>query len=146
MVGWGVLGERLEGVGIPHGLLVQSGKDGNLYLLTRDSLGKFNSGSNQIYQELPGVLSGGAFSSAGYFNGSVYFGSQGGPILQFQFNSLAKLNSGPKSSTNTTFDFPGATPTISSNGNGNGGVWAYENNSAHALLHAYDPTNLAPEL
>jgi len=141
-----LLPDIVDSGNIHHHLLVQSGKDGNLYLLNRDSLGKFNSGGNQIYQELPGVLSGGAFSSAGYLNGSIYYGSQGGPILQFQFNSQAKLNSGPASSTNTIFDFPGATPTISSNGNGNGIVWAYENNSGQAVLHAYDATNLGTEL
>ena len=142
-----LLPDIVDSGNIHHHLLVQSGKDGNLYVLNRDSLGKFNSSNNnQIYQELPGVLSGGAFSSAGYFNGSIYFGSQGGPILQFQFNSQAKLNSGPASSTNTTFDFPGATPTISSNGSSNGVVWAYENNSGQAVLHAYDATNLGTEL
>jgi len=133
--------------GVHHHLLVQSGKDGNLYLLDRDNLGKFNSNNNsQIYQELPGVLSGGAFSSAAYFNGSIYYGSQGGPVSQFQFNSQGKLNSGATSSTSTIFGYPGATPTISSNGNSNGIVWAYENNSGQAVLHAYDATNLGTEI
>jgi hypothetical protein len=34
-------------------------KDGNLYIVNRNSMGKFNSGSNKIYQELPGALPGG---------------------------------------------------------------------------------------
>jgi hypothetical protein len=128
--------------------LVQSGKDGNLYLLNRDNLGKFHSGNNsQIYQELPGALPGGVWSSAGYFNGSIYYGSQGAQIRQFRFNAQAKLI-GLTSLTNTIFGYPGATPTISSNGNTNGVVWAYENNSntGQAILHAYDARNLAVEL
>ena len=143
-----VLPDIVDGSGIHHRLLVQSGKDGNLYLLNRDNLGKFHSGNNsQIYQELAGALPGGVWSSAGYFNGSIYYGSQGGQIRQFPFNAQAKLV-GPTSLTNTIFGYPGATPTISSNGNTNGIVWAYERNSntGQAILHAYDARNLAAEL
>ncbi len=52
----------------------------------------------------------------------------------------------PTSSTETQFGYPGATPTISSNGVTNGIVWAYEQNNAQAILHAYDATNLKTEL
>jgi hypothetical protein len=51
------------------------------------------------------------------------------------------------SSTTLQFYYPGATPTISSNGTTNGIVWAYERNASdQAILHAYDATNLKTEL
>jgi FG-GAP-like repeat len=128
-----------------HHLLVQGGKDTNLYVLDRNNLGKFNLNGNSIYQELSRVIPGGAWSSPAYFNGSVYYGGINGPLLRFQFNSHAMLNA-PSSQTSSTFGYPGATPTISSNGNSNGIVWAYEANSGHAVLHAYDATNLATQL
>jgi hypothetical protein len=130
-----------------HHLLVQSGKDTNLYVLDRTNLGKFNPNNNsQIYQELPGAIPGGAWSSPAYFNGSVYYGGSGAAIFQFPFSAQAMLNA-PSSQTSTNFAYPGATPTISSNGNSNGIVWAYEvNSSGNAVLHAYDATNLATEL
>jgi hypothetical protein len=139
--------------GITHHLLTAAGKDSNLYLLDRNNLGKFHS-SNQIYQELDGVFPGGVLSSPGYFNGSIYQsgGLEGGsrPLLQLQFDftnpNKPLLKSAPASSTRTQFGFPGATPTISSNGTTNGIVWAYQNNNGQAILHAYDATNLGNEL
>jgi hypothetical protein len=134
-----------------HHLLVAAGKDTNLYLLDRDNLGKFNPSSNsQIYQELPGVLHAGTYSSAAFFNGSVYLGSQASSIEQFQFdNDPTHPQLQFVSSTSTQFGFPGATATISSDGTSNGVVWAIEvgsGSSTPAILHAYDATNLATEL
>jgi len=139
--------------GITHHLLSQAGKDSNLYLLDRNNLGRFHS-SNQIYQELDGVLPSGVWSSPAYFNGSIYQGcgplGGSGPLLQLQFDftipSGPLLKPTPTSSTRTQFDYPGATPTISSNGTTNGIVWAYEQNNGQAILHAYDATNLQTEL
>jgi len=135
-------------------LLYQAGKDGNVYLLNRNSLGKFHS-TNQIYQEIPNGVPNGVWSSPAYFNGSIYagLGPEGGtgPLIQFQFDftnpQLPLLKSTPVSSTTLQFNFPGATPTVSSNGTTNGIVWAYERNAlGHAHLHAYDATNLKTEL
>ena len=139
--------------GITHHLLSQAGKDSNLYLLDRDNLGKFHS-SNQIYQELDGILPSGVWSSPAYFNGSIYQGcgplGGAGPLLQLQFDftnpNQPLLKSTPASSTSIQFGYPGATPTISSNGTTNGIVWAYERNNGQAILHAYDATNLQTEL
>jgi hypothetical protein len=140
-----------------HHLLVAAGKDTNLYLLNRDNLGKFNSSNNnQIYQELPGVLRGGVWSSPAYFNTFLYFGGSGdvgnsAPLWQFQFDFTANpnkpiLRSSAIHATTTQFGYPGATPTVSSNGNTGGIVWAYERSSGQAVLHAYDATNVRIEL
>jgi hypothetical protein len=147
-----VLPDISDTTGTIHHFLVAAGKDTTLYLLDRDNLGKFNSGGNLIYQELDGGLPGGTYSSAAYFNGSVYLGSKGNSIQQFQFD-FTTYSTTPLlhsvSSTKTQFAFPGATATISSNGASSGIVWAIEQGSGsppQAILHAYDATNLATEL
>ena len=136
-------------------LLYQAGKDGNVYLLNRNSLGKFNSSANQIYQEIPNGVPNGVWSSPAYFNGSIYagLGPEGGagPLIQLQFDftnpQVPLLKPTPVSSTTLQFYYPGATPTISSNGTTNGIVWAYERNTlGHAHLHAYDAADLKTEL
>jgi outer membrane protein assembly factor BamB len=145
----------VDSAGFSWPLLYQAGKDGNVYLLNRDSLGKFNSSTNQIYQEIPNGVPNGVWSSPAYFNGSIYagLGPEGGagPLIQLQFDftnpQLPLLKPTPVSSTTLQFNFPGATPTVSSNGTTNGIVWAYERNAnLDAILHAYDATNLKTEL
>lgn len=121
-------------------LAVGAGKDGNLYVVNRDSMGKFNpSNNNSVYQEFSGIFSGGGvFSAPAYFNNTVYYGPVGGPITAFPISN-GKLASGAKTSHN--FGFPGASPSISANGTNNAILWAIENSST-AVLHAYDATNL----
>ena len=78
-----------------------------------------------------------------YFNGTLYFGSVGDRIKAFPFQSarLAAMSS----QTSGTFVYPGATPSVSANGNAGGILWATEN-TAPAVLHAYSATNLATQL
>jgi len=133
--------------GMTRHLMVGAGKDGNLYVVNRDSMGKFNpNNNNQIWQELPGVLGGGIWSTPAYFNGSVYYGPQGGPLLAFALSN-AMLGAAPSSQTASSFAYPGTAPAVSANGTGNGIVWAHENaGSGQAVLHAYAAGNLANEL
>ncbi|MCU1296400.1 MAG: outer rane biosis protein BamB [Acidobacteriaceae bacterium] len=121
-------------------LAVGAGKDSNLYVVDRTSMGEFNANSNNIYQELSSSLPGGIWSMPAYFNGKLYYGPVGQPIYQFKF-SQAKL-SGPVMQTANSFGYPGATPSVSSRSIHNGIVWASENSSP-AVLHAYDATTLA---
>jgi hypothetical protein len=117
-----------------------AGKDGNLYLVNRSSMGKFNSSSNNIYQQLSGALPGGIWSSPAYSANKLYFGPVGQPILAFQFKD-AKLLAAPVAKTTNSFGYPGATPSISSNGGLDAIVWAAENANP-AVLHAYNAINL----
>ena len=80
-----------------------------------------------------------------YFNNTVYFGAVGDTIKAFPISN-AKLATTPSSKTGNAFPYPGATPSISANGTSNAILWAVENNSKAAVLHAYDATNLANEL
>jgi len=125
-------------------LVIGAGKDGNIYVVDRDSMGKFSPASNNIFQVLNGVLPGGIWSTPAYFNGSVYYGDVSGTLKAFTLAS-AKLQATPQSQSATQFTFPGTAPSVSANGTANGIVWAHENTST-AVLHAYDAANLAHEI
>jgi outer membrane protein assembly factor BamB len=125
-------------------LVVGAGKDGNIYLVDRDSMGKFNASSNNNYQTLSNALPGGIWSTPAYFNGTLYYGDVSGTLKAFAISS-AKLQAAPQSQTTTQFTFPGTAPSVSANGTANGIVWAHENTNP-GVLHAYDATDLAHEL
>ncbi|HUN62667.1 MAG TPA: hypothetical protein VMU53_11790 [Candidatus Sulfotelmatobacter sp.] len=125
-------------------LAVGAGKDGNIYVVNRDSMGKFNASSNNVWQELSNALPGGIWSTPAYFNNTVYYGAVGGPLRAFPISS-AKLASSPSSQTGNSFAYPGTAPAVSANGTANAILWAHENTSP-AVLHAYDATNLTNEL
>ena len=139
-----VLPDFADTLGTVWHLAVGAGKDTNLYVVNRDSMGKFNSTSNQIYQEIDGALRGGIWSAPAYFNNTLYYGPVGGSILAFGISN-AKISIIPASQSATTFAYPGATPSISASGTSNAILWAVENNNTAAVLHAYDATNLATE-
>ena len=121
-------------------LAVGAGKDSNLYVVDRNNMGKFNSDHNDLYQELPGALPGGMWSMPAAWNGNVYFGPVDGPILDYQFQD-AKLLSSPVAKTKMRFPYPGATPSISTNGGKDAILWAttYTN---PAILFAFNARTL----
>jgi hypothetical protein len=125
-------------------LAAGAGKDGNLYLVNRNSMGKFNPNANNIRQELSGVLPGGIWSMPAYGVEAgierLYYGPVGSPILAFQFKN-AKLIATPVAQTSNSFPYPGATPSISSNKGANSIVWA-SSNTDPAVLYAYSAINL----
>ena len=121
-------------------LAAGAGKDSNLYLVNRTSMGEFNSSTNNIYKELAGALPGGIWSMPAYFDGRLYYGPVSQPIMEFQFKK-AKLQTTPVEQTTTSFGYPGATPSISSNVDRDGIVWATENTNP-AVLHAYNAITL----
>jgi len=127
-------------------LAIGAGKDGNIYIVDRTNMGKFNPNNNKaIYQEIDGALSGGMWSMAARFGTSVYLGPTGGNLLQFKF-SQAKLLTSPVSKSSGSFPYPGTTPSVSANGSASGIVWAIEHSDPNDVLHAYDAGNLAIEL
>jgi Immunoglobulin I-set domain len=136
-----VLPDLNDGAGHTMHLAVGAGKDSNLYVVNRDSMGKFNaSNNNSIYQELAGALPGGVFAMPAYFNNTVYYGSVGSPIQAFTITN-AKLSTSAAAHTANSFGYPGATPSVSANGASNGIVWAVENSNP-ATLHAFDASTL----
>ncbi|HXC96235.1 MAG TPA: hypothetical protein VNU92_11070 [Edaphobacter sp.] len=144
-----LLPDQTDSNGIVHHLIVGAGKDRNIYLADRDNLGKFNPATNpedsNIYQQLSGAMTGLVYSSPAYFNGVLYYAADGDFLKAFTLIN-AQLATSPSSTSPTTFQHPGPTPTVSSNGTQNGIVWALDSNlGSPGILHAYDPANLAHE-
>jgi hypothetical protein len=126
-------------------LMIGAGKDGNIYVVNRDSMGKFNSsGNSQIWQQVSGALLSSIFSTPAYFNGTVYYGDVGETLKAFAISG-AKLIATPQSQSPSQFVYPGTAPSVSANGTSNAIVWAHENANP-AVLHAYDAANLAHEI
>jgi outer membrane protein assembly factor BamB len=125
-------------------LMVGAGKDGNLYVVNRDSMGKYSATANNIWQQLSGALAGGIWSTPAWFNGTLYYGPVGANLLAFSATN-ARFAANPASRTSTSFTYPGTAPAVSANGTSNGIVWAHENSNP-GVLHAYDAGNLAHEL
>ena len=148
-----LLPDLTDAGGTVRHLAVAAGKDGNIYVVSRDSLGKFSPSTNNIWQQLTQVLGngtgniGGIWSTPAYFNGTVYYGVTGGNLTAFTFTN-ARLGASPSSVGTVHFTYPGSAPAISANGSSNGIVWAHFNNypPSPAALYAFDAGNLAHEL
>src|SRR4029077_19342213 len=59
----------------PAHIMVSAGKEGKIYLLNRDNLGKFSANSDNVLFEVPSpsennILN---WSTPAYFNGNIYF-------------------------------------------------------------------------
>jgi len=138
-----LLPDETDGSGKVQHLAVGAGKDENIYVVNRENMGKFNPNKNNIYQELKGALGGAEFAMPAYWNNTVYYGAVGDVIRAYPIAN-AKLATTPGSQTAHKFPYPGATPSVSSDGTSNGIVWV-EDNSNPAVLYAYDATNLGHE-
>jgi hypothetical protein len=137
----------------PH-LLVAAGKEGTVYLLDRDNLGRFHPGDDsQIVQSINPDLDG-VFNTAAYWNNRVYLLDCGratpGDVLHAFALTNGLLSGTPVDETTTSFRFAGAVPAISANGVTNGILWAIQvrgfTPTQPAVLHAYDASNLSTEL
>jgi hypothetical protein len=142
-----LLPDLTDASGTVRHLLIGAGKDRNIYIGNRDNLGKFNPTNNSnLYQEIPGPLANGAWSSPTYFNGTVYYAGQNDTLKAFPV-AQAKLATTPSSQSAVVFPYPGSTPSVSANGTQNAIVWAVESNVGQLnVLHAYDATNVSREL
>jgi len=139
-----LLPDLTDAAGTVRHLMIGAGKDGNIYVVDRDSMGKFSPSANNIYQQLNGALPGGIWSTPAYFNGNVYYADSGATLKAFTVAG-AKLSASPLSQSPTQFTYPGSAPSVSANSTSNAIVWAHENGNP-AVLHAYDAGNLAHEL
>lgn len=133
---------------VPH-LCVSAGKEGMIYLVNRDGMGKFQAGSNsQIAQSIPKAIgtlpSDNDYSTAAYWNGNIYFIGDQDVVKQFQLNN-AQLSAGPVKLGTHAYGYPGGNMSVSSNGTTNGILWSIEAGGAN-VLHAYDATDVSKEL
>ena len=147
-----LLPDMTDSGGTVRHLVLGAGKDGNFYLVNRDSMGHFSPSSNNIWQQLTQVLggrltgnqNGGLWSTPAYFNGHVYFGPVARPLASFSINN-ARLAGSASSTSTAVFPYPGSSPVVSANGSANGIVWAHQNTNP-AVLYAFDAANVGREL
>src|SRR5208283_5820168 len=126
--------------------LVVSGKQGTIYMIDRDNMGKFNPNSDNVIQEIDNAMPAGSYDTPAYFNGQVYYGGAQQDLEAYQLTN-GLLSTSPTSQSGNIFNVHGATPSVSANGTTDGVVWALDNSdSSPVVLYAYDATNLADEL
>ena len=130
----------------PH-LLVITGKEGKLYVLDRDKLGKFQKGADS--QVVQSIKVRDAYGAAAYWNGHVFFTDRSDTTRDFAVNNGLLVAKG----TTMRMSSPGATPIVSADGTKDAILWVVstkEWNETHmdrpAVLHAYDATDITHEL
>jgi hypothetical protein len=138
---------------VPH-LLIGGGKEGFLFLVNRDNMGHFNSGTNNVVQTLSFFNN--IFATPAFWQNRLYLAGVSGFLKTFSFNpATGTFNTSPTSQSPSSYGFPGATPSISATGASNGIVWTIDSSQyctlqspgcGPAVLHAYDANNLATEL
>jgi uncharacterized protein (TIGR03437 family) len=125
-------------------LLICAGKEGRIYLLDRDRMGKFSTGGDsQIVQSVEGAISS-LYGGPAYFNQTVYFAASNDRLKAFRIAG-ARLETEPSSQSSQVFSYPGAVPAISANGSANGIVWLMDG-SYGGTLRAFNASNLTVEL
>jgi len=149
-----VLPDLQDNTGKTHDLAVGAGKDDIIYVVNRDSMGKFSPSNNSaIYQAVPRTGNddseglggtGGVFAAPAYFNHTLYYGAVDDSLRAFKIAN-ARVVSPAASKTAVSFGYPGTTPSLSANGTKDAIVWAVENNTP-AVLRAYEANDLAREL
>ncbi len=130
-------------------LVIGGGKEGKLYLMNRDSLGgntPTDTGVVQIFSVLNAI-----FSTPAFWQNTLYIAPVTDHLKAYTL-ATGTFATAPSSQSTGTFGFPGASPSVSSQGTTNGIVWGIEivftspTVPGPAVLHAYDAKNLATEL
>ena len=146
-----------------HNILALGSKEGRAYLVDRDNMGKYHSGSDS--QILSSVLFNplGACGTSGfnastpwrvygtpaYWNGNIYFGSAFGKLRQYNITNATLQLVALGSHTYAASGQSGRGPltVVSSDGSSNAIVWTAENDlSSLGWLRAYDATNVSKQL
>jgi hypothetical protein len=124
---------------------VSAGKEGKIFVVDRDAMGKFNRyRNNQIVQTVEGSPTG-YFSSPAYWRNTLYYAAVGDNLRMYTVTD-GLLSAKPVSSSSTVFGYPGSTPSISANGSVDAMVWAIEVTNGPAVLHVFDATLVSQEL
>jgi hypothetical protein len=132
----------------PH-ILVQAGKSGEVYLLNRENLGGYHTSGDQVVQGLPTAVGHtGSWNTPAYWNGTVYYWAERDNLKAFPL--VNGLLTGPTAISTEGYNFPGANPSISANGNTQGIVWSIETDAystlGPAVLQAHNASNVASTL
>jgi hypothetical protein len=124
----------------PH-LLLGGGKEGILYLINRDNMGKFGVTDN-VVQKFTATT--GMDSVPAFFNGALYLtpGYGGNPMSWPLTNAV--IATGSAQNSPDSIAFPGCSPSITASGTANGVVWIVDKGTGQ--LRAYNASNMATEL
>ena len=123
--------------------LLQPSKAGQIYVLDTEHLGRHRTDRDDIIQEI--ALSGGGYGAMASWNGHVYFAASGDRLREYRLVS-GKLEAGKIAETR--FENPGATPSVSADGDKNAIVWAIATRTWNgpdrpAVLYAFDATDIS---
>ena len=118
-------------------------KDGTMYLLDQENLGKFNPiGDVQIQQEISAPVLGQVHAGLTYWNDTIYLAAERTPVMAYSFAngrlSAEPMSQAPMATANPTGGI------VSSNGDNDGIFW-YATYPTQKLL-AFDATDLSKEL
>lgn len=126
----------------PH-LLLQPTKDSTIYVIDRDNMGKYHPDRDALLQMIK--ISGPGLGAIAYFNGHAFFATSDDYLRDYAIkNGRLAL----QARSRTKFADPGATPSISADGNKNAIVWAIATktwngpDTKHAAIYAFDATKL----
>jgi hypothetical protein len=127
-------------------LMVAGGKEGTVYLLNRDNLGKWHANNDsQVVQSFG--LGSGIFNTPIFWNNTLYYGVTNQPLEAFAYDpSTQTFNTTPVSSSSMSFSFAGVSPSLSSNNGSDVVLWAVESAGTSGILRAFNPTDLSTEL
>jgi len=134
----------------PHEI-IGGGKDGNVFVVNRDSMGSFSPTSNNVIETVQtGVQQfDNIFSTPVYWNGMLYLHCEADVLRAFSWSN-GQLSTEPVAKGQNVAYVRGATLSISSNGSNNGIVWEIDNTNhdsgGPAVLRAYDASNISSEL
>jgi hypothetical protein len=128
----------------PHRhLLLQPTKDSTIYVIDRDRMGKFQGNGDALLQKVK--MPGGGYGAMAYWNGHVYFAASDDYLKDYSIKD-GQLTLHAASATR--FQNPGATPSVSADGNKNAVVWAIATkvwngpDNKPAVLYAFDANHL----
>ena len=136
--------------GHPH-LMLASGKEGKIYVVDRDNLGKFDPKNDHVLNSVPNgsgnktppVQLGASLSTPAYFNNTIYWSSgYSSYAYAYKLNPDGTLS--VKSQNNSTLGYLPGSPIVSANGVVGGIVWVMDRNANR--IHAYDANSLNTEL
>ena len=130
----------------PKHIVVQPGKNGEVYVINRDKMGGYNKGHDAILQRFSAGQS--CYTAPVYWNSRVYIACQERPITAY---TIEKGQLHAAAATTLNFENPGATPSISANGNAQGILWAvatktWDGPARPAILYAFDAAKLGAPL
>jgi hypothetical protein len=135
-------------------LLLGAGKQGQIYLINRDQMttGNNHFDSTNVFDFVVQTNSGkikGSFDTPAYFNSRFYYAGNGDNMKAIPLTNGLMSGINVLTNKNRTYNFPGATPSISASGTNNGIVWAIQMPSTlgnPGVLVACNATNFTTEL